>query len=209
MKKVVISGSSGHLGGYLSRKFMEKNFHVIGISRSKDVSFKLKEFYKCDLSRDENVKTVLKKIKKKHKKIDLFICCSGFSKKNYVKEISSNSFIESFKNNFFSFSNILEYYSKNFNYSSTKFIVISSIAGVKDIGAPVTYSTSKNSLNFYCKLKAKELAKYNIKINIISPGNILMKNNIWDLNVIIFFVRVIFIYKNIIKVYLIFLILHY
>ena len=130
MKKVVISGSSGHLGGYLSRKFMEKNFHVIGISRSKDVSFKLKEFYKCDLSRDENVKTVLKKIKKKHKKIDLFICCPGFSK-NYERDLCNYQL--SPLNNFF-FSNTLEHYSKNFNYSSTKFIVISSLVGVKDIG---------------------------------------------------------------------------
>ena len=29
-------------------------------------------------------------------------------------------------------------------------------------------------------MKAKDLAKYNIKINILLPGNILMKNNNWS-----------------------------
>ena len=35
-------------------------------------------------------------------------------------------------------------------------------------------------MNFYSKYKAKELAKYNINLNVISPGNIIMKNNNWD-----------------------------
>lgn len=39
---------------------------------------------------------------------------------------------------------------------------------------------AKSALNFYSKYKAKDLAKYNISLNIISPGNILQSNNNWD-----------------------------
>ena len=45
--------------------------------------------------------------------------------------------------------------------------------------APIEYSTTKSALNHYCQIKAKELAKFSIKLNIISPGNILNKNNNW------------------------------
>ena len=66
-----------------------------------------------------------------------------------------------------------------FKKRPVKIIVISSIAGMKNINAPITYSVAKNSLNFYCKYIAKDLAKNKIYINIISPGNILMKRNNW------------------------------
>ena len=58
--------------------------------------------------------------------------------------------------------------------------MISSVASDKITKAPITYSVAKSALNFYAKIKAKELAKDNIKINIISPGNILMDNNNWS-----------------------------
>ena len=62
----------------------------------------------------------------------------------------------------------------------TKIIVISSIAGIKAIPAPISYSVSKNALIYYCKLKSLELARLKININCISPGNILMQGNVWE-----------------------------
>ena len=47
--------------------------------------------------------------------------------------------------------------------------------------APTEYSVSKSALNHYCQIKAKELSKFKIKLNIISPGNIMNKNNNWYL----------------------------
>jgi 3-oxoacyl-[acyl-carrier protein] reductase len=70
-------------------------------------------------------------------------------------------------------------YLKVFNYSKTKIIVFSSIAGIKVTKAPITYSVAKAALNFYTKYKAKQLSPYKINLNVISPGNIIMKNNNW------------------------------
>ena len=50
-------------------------------------------------------------------------------------------------------------YSNFFKEKPVKFIVISSIAGLANINAPITYSVAKNALNFYCMISAKELAK--------------------------------------------------
>ena len=180
MKKIIITGSSGKLGEYLTGKFLKDNYYVINISRTIKKKQFAKEFFKCDLSKDDEVRNIFKTIKRKHRKISLILSCAGESKKNYGTIINSSSFLNAFKNNFLTFSNILEIYSDIFRNLPTKFIAISSIAGIKNIGAPVTYSVAKSSLNYYCQLKAKELAKHNIQINIISPGNILMKNNLWS-----------------------------
>jgi len=68
------------------------------------------------------------------------------------------------------------YYEK----SKGKIICISSICGNEIIkGAPITYSTAKAALNFYAKSLSHYLPK-DISINLISPGNILFKNSVWD-----------------------------
>ena len=89
--------------------------------------------------------------------------------------------MNSFKSNLLTISNTVESYQKIYKNKSTKIIVISSIAGIKIMEAPIEYSISKSALNHYCQIKAKELSKFKIKLNIISPGNILNKNNNWYL----------------------------
>ena len=46
--------------------------------------------------------------------------------------------------------------------------------------APIDYSISKSALNAYVLLKSKDLARYKITLNLISPGNIFLKGNNWD-----------------------------
>ena len=109
------------------------------------------------------------------------ILCAEKAKK-YDKIENLDSWKDLFENNFFSATNVIENYLIKYNYSKTKIIVISSIAGYKKIdGAPITYSVAKCALNFYVEFKAKELAKYKIIVNAISPGNIMMSGNNWFL----------------------------
>jgi NAD(P)-dependent dehydrogenase (short-subunit alcohol dehydrogenase family) len=180
-KNIIITGSSGILGKYLVNQFKKGN-NIISISKNKETKTGIMNF-NCNLSNDIEVDSAFDLIKKKFKKIDLIILCAGKSKKNYKKIENLTSWKSSFENNFFSTTNVLESYLKIYKYAKTKIIVISSIAGSKILeGAPITYSVAKNALNFYVKFKSKELAKYKICINTISPGNILMKGNNWYLN---------------------------
>jgi 3-oxoacyl-[acyl-carrier protein] reductase len=181
-KNLIITGGSGSLGRYFVQNFLKKKFKVFNLSRKKPKKiFENEKFFQCDLSNIKDVSKCLKVIKKSNK-IDFIISCAGNSKKNYKKNISSDDFIISFKDNFICFSNLLECYEEIFLNKSTKIIVISSIAGGKIIDAPINYSISKAALNHYCKIKAQYLSKHNININIISPGNIYMKNNNWGKN---------------------------
>ena len=180
-QNIIITGSSGVLGKYLVNKFKKGN-NIISISKNKETKAGIINL-NCNLSNDLEVDSTFDLIKKKFKKIDLIILCAGKSKKNYKKVENLRSWKNSFENNFFSTTNVLESYLKIYKYAKTKIIVISSIAGSKILeGAPITYSVAKNALNFYVKFKSKELAKYKICINTISPGNILMKGNNWYLN---------------------------
>ena len=172
-KKIVIVGSAGNFGKYISKELRKKN-SIIGVQRNEN-----NNNYGCaDLSNLKLNLQTFRRIKKKNSKIDALIICTGKSKKELIKDFDQK-FLNSFKSNFLTIANTINSYQKIYNNKPTKIIVISSIAGVRVLDAPAEYSTSKAALNHYCKIKAKELSKFNIRLNIISPGNILIKNNNW------------------------------
>ena len=48
------------------------------------------------------------------------------------------------------------------------------------LDAPIEYSVAKSALNHYGRIAAKKISSNNSTLNIISPGNILIKKNNWD-----------------------------
>ena len=172
-KKVLILGSSGNLGSFIFNE-LKKNTILVGVQRQKK-----QNFFQCkDLSNSNMNLETFKLIKKKYSSLDAMIICTGKSKMDKNKNIEKK-FINSFRANFLTVINSINSYQKIYNNKPIKIIIISSIAGLKVMEAPIEYSISKSALNHYCLIKAKQLAKYKIKINIISPGNILNKNNNW------------------------------
>ncbi len=179
MKKVIlISGASKNLGKFLAERFSEESNIVLKISRSLKTDLK-KNIYQCDLSLYSDTSNIMKIIKKKYKVIDAIIHCAGSSSPFFNKKNTIDNFLDSFKNNFFSFISLIDNYLKTYKNKKTNIIVISSIAGIKPMEAPIEYSVAKAALNFYCKIKSKQLVQHGIKLNVISPGNILMSNNNW------------------------------
>ena len=178
-KTILITGASKNLGKYLTEYYLRKNYNVLSISKSSKTIINKNSFI-CDLSNTKKTNILFKKIKKNFPKIDFIISCAGNSKKTYNDYETDKDWRSAFDNNFYCFVNVLDSYLKIFKYRSTKIVVISSIASTKITKAPITYSVSKSALNFYASIKAKELAKYNIKINTLLPGNILMKGNNWS-----------------------------
>jgi len=177
-KVILICGASKNLGKFLAEKFSEKSNVVLKISRSLKTDIK-KNIYQCDLSLYSETSKIMKIIKNKYKVIDAIIYCAG-SSSFFVNKINIiDIFLHSFKNNFFSFVSLIDNYLKTYQNKKTNIIAISSIAGVKPVEAPIEYSVSKAALNFYCKIISKQLVQHGIKLNVISPGNILMRNNNW------------------------------
>ena len=50
---------------------------------------------------------------------------------------------------------------------------------METLNAPIEYSVSKKTLSSYCKNLSKRITS-GLRINVVSPGNILMKGNNWD-----------------------------
>ena len=57
---------------------------------------------------------------------------------------------------------------------------VGSICGVETLGCPVAYSSAKSALVSYAKNISNPLGKKGLRVNIVSPGNILFSGSTWD-----------------------------
>ena len=67
---------------------------------------------------------------------------------------------------------------KNGCFPSITFV--GSICGVETIGCPVAYSSAKSALVSYAKNISFPLGKKGIRVNIVSPGNIMFPGSTWE-----------------------------
>lgn len=185
-KTIFISASSSGIGYHLAKKYKSIGYNVIingkSLSKLKKASESLDQckYFVGDLTDKKRINKIVKEIKKNYKYIDVLICNLGNS--NFKK--NNDNFEHAFKYNFFSATNLIDYSKAILKKNISKIICISSICGLEYIdGAPIGYSIAKSALNFYVKLISKELAKKNITINGIVPGNIIFKGSTWDLKI--------------------------
>lgn len=59
-------------------------------------------------------------------------------------------------------------------------IFISSICGVEALGCPVAYAAAKSALISYAKNIARPLGRRGIRVNLVSPGNVLFPGSTWE-----------------------------
>ena len=113
--------------------------------------------------------------------LDVLICNIGESQSCLPNQEYYKEWQKMFSQNFFSATNAIESAKKNLIKSKGSIICISSVCGNEYIkGAPITYSTAKAALNFYVKSLSHYLSYLGVKINAISPGNILFSGSVWD-----------------------------
>jgi NAD(P)-dependent dehydrogenase (short-subunit alcohol dehydrogenase family) len=172
MKKILVAGGSGFLGNYLINEF-NKDFLTISLSRSE--SKKAKISIKCNFLNKKKLQEKLKTLRSHFGQIDCIIFTIGDSKKK------KNDILNKFKTNFVTFKIFLNLYCKIYNFKPTKIIVISSVVTEKNFkDAPREYTFSKRALKNYAKKQSKRLSKKKININLISPGNLIIKGNNWS-----------------------------
>ena len=157
MKKIGIMGM-GYVGLPLWINFSKNGFQAVGFDAKKEIVTSLingKSYIghipSADIKKARKVGSYGTSDMSKIQSVDAIIICAGKSSKSADK-LNDKKFISSFKSNFLSVSNTIESYQKVYNNKPTKIIVISSIAALKVINAPVEYSVSKSALNHYCKI---------------------------------------------------------
>ena len=193
-KIVLIGGASKGLGFAIAENFIKEGSIVIITSRNSNnikkaenilkKKYKNKDVYSY-VADHENVLSldkIKKKISLKFKGIDILVnnVGSGSGSKEFV--INKQKWNDSWSKNFLSFKNTFDCFYSLIKKNKGNIIAISSIVGKEYLGAPIEYSVAKKSLNYFCKNISKKIDK-DVRINVVSPGNILHPGKSWDIKI--------------------------
>ena len=182
MKKVAfVTASTNGIGKNIVKHLLKNNYIVYANGRDKNnLSFKNVQFISGDMSQESQIKNALDKITKMEKRLDLVVANLGSGKSISGYDVDLDEYKKVFDINFFGAVSLATQAIQFLKKTDGNIIFISSIAGCEDLGAPIAYTTAKTALLSFSKSLSNRVGQYNIRVNSISPGNVMFKNSTWD-----------------------------
>ncbi len=191
-KTVFVSGSSRGIGKCIAEEFLQEGAQVTITGRNdKSVNSAYESLANSygnanlvkiqgDLTENTSIERAVNTVLEKWGKIDILVANAGGTAKpgwEQGQEEWNRVFAQNFFGSVYLAESVIPQMKKN---GGGAIVFISSIAGVEEIGAPVTYTAAKASVASVAKNFAKELAKDNIRVNCVAPGNILFPGGVWE-----------------------------
>jgi short-subunit dehydrogenase len=176
-KQAIICGTTGKMGNFLLRQFLNKDYCVIGLNKSKNNLKDNNYFeYLCDFENNKKLELVLKKIKNKFKHISLLIntiAIEGQTSYAYKGKVSSWKQVLSVNliSNITLIKNLIYVLKKN-----TASVIFFSGGGANIYPDGIIqrlsqYTCSKIALIKYTEILGAEVSlKNKVNFNIIAPG---------------------------------------
>ena len=189
-KVILVTGSSRGVGLGISKVLLNEGCKVIINGRNKSTLNKTidnlkKSFeenileFNGDVNEPSSIDSLIKKILNKWGRIDGIVLNAGSQRSVDNLNLTKEDWDWYFQNNFFtaftSLQKMIPYISK----TKGSVVTIGSIAGMEDLAAPIPYAVTKSALLSYTKTLARELSEKNIRVNMVSPGNIFFDGGNW------------------------------
>jgi len=190
-KVFIISGSSRGIGKGIAQVLLGEDACVMLTGRdAESLTATYDEFYsrysdrvlQCagDLNNVEILKKVEKMVLQKWSKIDGIVANAGTVKPIEEWDIPDSDWEWYFTANLKVAVRFVTHFIPHLQQTGGTVVLIGSIAGLEDIGAPLPYSASKAALAMYAKGLARKVAHNRIRVNMVAPGNIIFPGGNWD-----------------------------
>ena len=181
-KVVLVTGASQGIGLEICRQFSELGATVISVARHKDkleiaknsITNKSNIYpYACDLSVESEIEKLFDVVKEKFRGIDVLVNNLGaFSDKIDWNAIDYDLWIKTFETNVLSAYFCMVKAADIMVANETKGVIINvgSSSALQVKKGRLNYTVSKSALHTMSKVAAMDLAKHQIRVNVVSPG---------------------------------------
>jgi len=197
-QSVLITGSGSGIGRGIAEGFLKENALVV-LSDLNETSLNntSEEFsnlygednilkFLGDLQNDENLESIFQLLENECGGLDHLVCNIGSGKSVPPLSEDVSEFQRMLDINLLNAVGVVNHLlplleksvSKKGRYPSITFV--GSICGVETLGCPVAYSSAKSALVSYAKNISFPLGKKGIRVNVVSPGNIMFPGSTWE-----------------------------
>ncbi|MGV5001022.1 SDR family NAD(P)-dependent oxidoreductase [Shewanella xiamenensis] len=178
MRLVIVTGSSKGLGLAISKKLVESNYKVVGISRTEGDFHQLRVaypeqafFYDYDFSETEGISNLFKKILKDHGRPYGLINNAAIGHDGVLATMHEKDISQLIITNIMSPILLTKYVSRAMLLNQCGRIVnVGSIIGSTGFNGLSVYGASKSALSGFTKSLSREVGKANITVNTLAPG---------------------------------------
>ncbi len=179
-KNVVVTGVMGDIGSATVNRFLFEGAFVIGLDLQDEDQIAKKYGYnpnfiprQCDVTDRERIKHIVAEIIDAKGKIDILVNCAGITNDAMSHKMEFSQWTSVLDINLTGTFNVIQAIIPHMREKKYgKIINLASTSAHGNIGQ-VNYSASKSGLIGLTKTLAKELGRYNINVNCISPGYII------------------------------------
>lgn len=179
-KVAVISGGLGGIGFAIARRLAEEGFTLAclskNVSRHKVAPLKNKGhlFLDCDLTKQNDIKKSVAKIRKQLGEIDVCVHCavSPILRKKFL-DTSAEEFRNQFEVALFGGFELMQQATQAMKQRGSGRLIAITSAGIEPnaaVGTMPAYIAAKFALRGLLREMAKELGKFNITVNAVAPG---------------------------------------
>ncbi len=186
MKNVVITGGADGIGYECAKIFSGNNYKVFVLDKKINDIIKINneiKYFKCDVSKEQEVVNVAKFISNEVNQIDVIINCAGIQIDKPFSQYSQEKWQEIMNTNYFGTCNTIHSFINNMVSGSTILNLIS-VHSFKPRINKYAYDSSKSALEILTKELGLEFANKNITVNALSFGAVETNmNKIWKNNI--------------------------
>ncbi len=174
-KVILITGGSKGIGLAVTKLFLKKNYFVVDASRTKSEIIKNKKYYffKTDVSKEKEVKSLFDFINNKFGKLDILVNNAGFGKFGKLIDTKTKDFDDLFNVNVKGLYLCTRYALKlMLQFNKGDIVNIASIAGKNAIPNASLYCASKHAVLGLSGSLMLEVRNHNIRVSAICPGSV-------------------------------------
>ncbi len=168
---IIVTGASKGLGRAICERLMEKNIDVFGLARNvENLPF---ASMSCDVSSYENVKAVVKHLKKKGGQVEGLVNAAGIASMNLAVTTPQIVAQKIVNTNLLGTIYCCQLISPMMlRHKQGSIINFSTIAVALGLKGESIYAASKAGVEGFTRSFAREMADFNVRVNCIAPGPI-------------------------------------
>ena len=178
----LITGSTSGIGQQMAKQLLEEGAYVVinyahNEENAKSTMELLKDYesnillMKADISKEDEVKLMFQKIEERFGKLDFLVNNAAYDKILSLEDLTSEEFRKELDINLVARWMCIKYAVPLFQKSDYPRVVnIASRLGERPMLDSLAYCTCEAATIMLTKVSALELAKYNIKVNTVSPS---------------------------------------